>query len=333
VHRGDDAAFFTPIPVLCLNCENRAVVRVLSQLALQLHALACALDNFTVKSLHPAMRVLPAYAAWMLFVVTACGSAVPVPREQPPAKPVARRTKPPVEHESPPKSDPTTVSPSATAELPHSCSGSRKDCLPPLDFVRRLCKKKYPGVAIVMFNKTAPWQHAFVKVKDVVPFNSLGGPSAHTRLEFLEEVLLLRERELKKQQAEMIMDLPVSYDVLRFDGTCATLADDEFMTRKPYVKTRLAPIIWQQIDGRIRQALAQYSKVEVAVNAQEAACHGTFLAGGEPCRDATQQLARAIRAVLSDGVELPLPSQIPDWTGITTAERQPKSGCPVDQAC
>ncbi len=297
------------------------------------HEMACCLDKFTIKRLHSKMRAASAFAVWVLLLTTACGSSVPAPHEQPPIKHSATRTKPPVVHETPEK--PEAAAASSPAELPHSCSGTGKDCYPPLDFVRRLCKKKYPGVAIVMFNKAAPWQHAYVKVKDVAPFNSLGGPSAHTRLEFLEEVLLLREREIKKQQQQMmIMDVPVSFDVLRFDGTCVTLADDEFMTKKPYVRTRYAPVIWQQIDGRIRQALAQHSKVELAADAQEAACHGTFLAGGgEPCKDATQQLARAIIAVLSDGIDLPLPSQLPDWTGITTAAHQPKAECPVDQGC
>ena len=277
------------------------------------------------------MRLARVLAIWVPIFATACGSSVPAPRPAPvehtaksvEVKTVAKKSQAP---------KPEVASPSTPAVLPSSCAGLNKDCYPPQDFVRTLCKKKYPGVAIVMFNKTAPWQHAYVKVKDVAPFNSLGGPSAPARLEFLEEVILLRQRKPSRQQQQMMMDLPLSYDVLRFDGTCSTLAEDEFMTKKPYVRPRYAPIIWQQIDGRIRQVLAQNSKVESAVDAQEAACHGTFLAGGgEPCKDATQQLARAIIAALSDGIELPLPSVMPAWSGTTTAEREPS--CPFNQTC
>lgn len=227
------------------------------------------------------------------------------------------------------RAEPSTVA----AELPSACSGSGNGCYPPVEFVRTLCKQRYPGVAVVMFNKSAPWRHAYVKVKDVAPFNSLGGPSAHTRLEFLEEVVLLRQRQPSKQQM-MIQDLPVTYDVLRFDGTCATLADDEFMTRKPVVAPHYAPVIWQQIDTRVRLALAQNQKISEAAEAQNMACQGTFLAGGgETCRDATRRLTRAIMIVLSEGVELPMPSKVPAWTGASTAENRDAPGCSGQPPC
>jgi len=245
----------------------------------------------------------------------------------------ARNAPPRSVHETAQKPPPPVAS--ASAELPLSCSGSSKDCYPPTSFVRTLCKKRYPGVAVVMFNRSAPWQHAYVRVKDVMPFNSLGGPSAHMRLDFLEEVLLLRERQPKKQQQQMmILDAPVSYDVLRFDGTCATLAEDEFMTKKPLIRPHYAPVIWQQIDTRVRLALAENPKISEAAEVQNSACQGTFLAGGgETCRDATQGLTRAIMTVLSEGVALPLPSKLPDWTGVTTADHQQTSGCPGNPPC
>jgi hypothetical protein len=155
------------------------------------------------------------------------------------------------------------------------------------------------------------------------------------RLEFLEEVLLLRERKPKKQQQQMmILDAPVSFDVLRFDGTCATLAEDEFMTKRPVIRPHYAPVIWQQIDTRVRLALAENPKISEAAEAQNSACQGTFLAGGgEICRDATQRLTRAIMTVLSEGVALPLPSKLPDWTGVTTADHQQASVCPGISPC
>lgn len=270
----------------------------------------------------------------LVLLVTACGSA-PAPRAAP-AK-IAKTELQPSPTAVTAKPDKTAAaSVPVPAELPSTCAGSGKGCYPPLEFVRNLCQKRYPGVAVVMFNRSAPWQHAYVKVKDVAPFNSLGGPSAHTRLEFLEEVLLLRERQPKKQQqgGMMVMDLPVSYDVLRFDGTCATLAEDEFMTRKPVVPAHYAPVIWQQIDTRVRLALAQNQKISEAAETQNMACQGTFLAGGgSNCRDATQRLTRAIMAVLSEGVSLPAPSKVPTWTSVTTAERRSKPGCSGDPPC
>jgi hypothetical protein len=273
------------------------------------------------------MRLLPFLAVGVL--VTACGSET---TRQPHAATAA--TVPPHARASAARSvkKPAPAQPVVRADLPRSCADEGDVCYPPEEFVRALCKKKYQGVAIAMFQKGAPWKHVYVKVKDVAPVNSLGGPSSFSRLEFLEEVLLLREREFKQRQ--MIIDMPNSYDVLRFDGTCATLAEDEFMTKKPYVRPRYAPVIWHQIDAPLRQTLTEIPKVDQAAEAQTSACRGSFLAGGgEPCKDATQQLARAIVAALSDGLELPLPTNLPKWSVAQSAANPLQTGCPVNHSC
>jgi hypothetical protein len=276
------------------------------------------------------MRAPVTLALSLATLVTACGSSVARPPVQASAKPAPQaphrdrvsKPAPPLESEQP----------LLQAELPHNCNREGGACFPPVDFVRALCKKKYPGVAIAMFEKTAPWKHAFVKVKEVAPVNSLGGPTAHVQLEFLEEVLLLRDREVKQRQT--IVDVPNSYDVLRFDGTCATLAEDEFMTKKPYVRPRYAPIVWQQIDAGMRQALTHSSKVDQAAEAQTVACRGSFLAGGgESCKGATQQLARAIVTALGEGLQLPLPSNLPSWSVASSAANPLSPGCPVNHTC
>jgi hypothetical protein len=280
--------------------------------------------------LYANMRPVAISALAVLLLVPACGSSVPVQVPQKVAKSEPAH-KPRVVLERA-KRDAEADQPALQPELPHNCTKEGKSCYPPEGFVRALCKKKYPGVAIAMFERAAPWKHGFVKVKEVAPVNSLGGPAAHTRLEFLEEVLILRERPIKQQQ--MIVDIPNSYDVLRFDGTCATLAEDEFMTKRPYVRARYAPVVWQQIDSGLRQALAQNQKVEEAAEAQNLACRGSFLAGGgEPCKDATQQLARAIVAALRDGLDLPLPSELPAWPATSTAANQPDPNCLVNHTC
>ena len=276
------------------------------------------------------MRLVAIFAAATFVLATACGTRA----SRPPAQAMAKREpklprRPRVEKSSKQREPEQSV---AQSELPRNCIREGRACYPPQEFVRALCRKKYQGVAIAMFEKGAPWKHAYIKVKDVAPVNSLGGPSGFARLEFLEEVLLLRERDIKQRQ--MIVDVPNSYDVLRFDGTCATLAEDEFMTRKPYVRPRYAPVIWQQIDAPLRQALTQSPQVDQAAEAQTLACRGSFLAGGgEPCKDATQQLARAIVAVLSEGIELPAPTNLPEWSAAASAANLVDPGCPVNHAC
>jgi hypothetical protein len=204
------------------------------------------------------------------------------------------------------------------ARLPELCTGEGKDCYPPDDFVRLLCQRKYPGVALKLFDKSAPWQHGWVTVKDTAAFNSYGGPSAATRLEFLEEFIVLRLRQSKYR--EMVADMPVSYDILRFDGTCATLAADEFMTRKPVLPPRYAPLVWSQIDPAIRRDLSQDAMIERARINQTEACHGSLLTGGQvACRDATLKLARAIVNAVKSGLALPVPDELPRWPEVSNA--------------
>jgi hypothetical protein len=198
--------------------------------------------------------------------------------------------------------------------------------------VRALCKNKYPSVALTLFEKHAPWRHAYVKVKDVAPVNAYGGPSAHNYLEFLEEVVMLREREI--QQHQVVQDLPTTFDVFRLDGTCATLAEDELMTKRPVVRPHYAPIIWHQLEVRIRQALSQNQKVAQAAEGQASACRGSFFAGGgEPCRESTQELARTIIMAIDEGLQLPTLVALPTWSKATSASNALDPSCKLRGNC
>jgi hypothetical protein len=276
------------------------------------------------------MRVVLIFAMPVLACLMACGSSGTVAAPQ-----VAPQPKAEPEHRKAAKKPRAIKNPEASArkaELPRNCSNDSKFCSPPEDFVRALCKKKYPSVAIALFERNAPWRHAYVKVKDVAPVNSFGGPAAHTFLEFLEEVVILREREIK--QHSVIQELPNTFDVFRLDGTCATLAQDELTTKKPVIRPHYAPIIWQQLEEGIRQALSQNQKVDQAAEAQTLACRGSFFAGGgEPCKEATQQLARAIIAAVDEGLELPAPVNLPTWPKASTASNAFDPNCKLQGTC
>jgi hypothetical protein len=165
---------------------------------------------------------------------------------------------------------------------------------------------------MVMFERSAPWQHGYVKVQDVNVVNPLGGPVAKVRLGFTEEVVLLRHRA--QAARKMQLSASDSYFVLRFDGTCATLAADEFSRSRIY-PTRHAPVAWRQIDGNIRQVLAQNRRVDRARRAQTAECHGLLLGvASAECQQATKRLTRAIMAELNRGVDLPAPRKLPAWS-------------------
>lgn len=287
------------------------------------------LDKRLAAGLHLPMRAVFTGVFASLVFGTACGAS-PAPTAKEP-EPEGAVVAPASQAQSAPAGEALASNPQSnrpSTEIPKACAGSGNDCYPPVEFVRSLCKQKYTGVAVVMFNKHAPWRHAFVKVKDVAPVNTYGGPNAPERLDFLEEVVLLRQRQPKQLGNMMVSDAVVTYTVLRFDGTCATLAEDEFMTKKPVVKPHYAPIVWPLLDGRVRYALGQDPKVSKAANAQNTACGGTFLAGGgRNCKEATLQLTGAIMSLLADGFELPEPSQVPAWAGASTAAKQEPRTC------
>lgn len=212
------------------------------------------------------------------------------------------------------ESQPATESqPVARAEMPRPCEAGGETCFPPPGFVNALCQKKYSGVALTMFHRSTPWQRGYIKVKEVAPMNSHGGPSSVTRLGFLEEVILLQHRPNKHKQ--MMADMPETYDVIRFDGTCATLAEDEFMRKRPPLPPRHAPLLWSQLDSALRRTLADEPEVEKARLEQTESCRGSVVLGANSgCQKATEQLAEAILRAVSKQAELPLPVELPVWS-------------------
>jgi len=164
-----------------------------------------------------------------------------------------------------------------------------------------------------MFQKRAPWAHGFVKVRDVHAVNPYGGPVGSPRLVFSEEVVLLRHRPYVRRGG-IQDDGPDNYDVLRLDGTCARLAEDEFRSFW-YGKRKYAPIKWERIDSRMREVLATNARIDHARTSQYQDCRGSYLGGGgAACQEATQKLATEILDAVNRGMDLPSPRKIPKWS-------------------
>ncbi len=200
-----------------------------------------------------------------------------------------------------------------TPTLPKECATAGERCFPPPEFVSEICRDKYLSVALAMFRRSAPWEHVFVKVRDVAAVNQLGGPVGDPRLVYSEEVVLLQHRPYVPQDG-FDMNAPDNYDVLRLDGTCATLAEDEFRVHRPK-KPQYAPIVWKYLDSAVQDALLTDEDVERARSSQREDCGGMYLGGGSvACQKATQKLAQTILAVLNDGVQLPPPEKLPAWS-------------------
>ncbi len=208
--------------------------------------------------------------------------------------------------------------PNAATPAPGDCAaepveeGAVTSCFPPRLFVESLCRGKYPDLALTMFRETAPWKHAWVKVPEVMPQNPYDGPVTHAPLLFSEEVVLLRFRPFQPIRGYSVTG-PDRYDVLRLSGSCATLAVDEIRYRWAG-PSRYAPLVWNWLEPGFQQALGGAEEVEQARSAQQQACAGRYLGGGDAsCQQATDALAHAIMQVVDAGLVLPRPDELPAW--------------------
>jgi hypothetical protein len=200
--------------------------------------------------------------------------------------------------------------PPVLADLPTTCTSVDDLCLPPRAFVRRLCRDAFTGAAIRLFEKSSPFSRGYVRSREVKSVNTLGGPTSDASLRFGEEVVILTRTGMAGP-GEMQVSGMGGYDVLRWDGTCASLADGE-LARRPPVPARHAPFAWRYIDTNIQNALLSNSSIEAARRLQKKHCHGVSLGRLSPaCVKAEDELQGSIVAAVRTGMKLPLPERMP----------------------
>ena len=192
--------------------------------------------------------------------------------------------------------------------LPTECETRGDLCLPPADFVERLCRAAHIGTAVRLFAKSSPFTRGYVRMREVPAINLRGGPASEVKLTFAEEVLLLaRHGGSDGMQVSGVG----GYDVLRWDGTCATLSSDELVLRVP-APPRHAPFAWKYLDDSIQRALLQNEAVRSAHDAERKRCTGTSSAReSASCRDASARLNDRVVVAIRTGLELPSPEYTP----------------------
>lgn len=198
----------------------------------------------------------------------------------------------------------------ASRALPTECHEIDGLCLPPRDFVRRLCQGAYTGVAFHLLEKSSPYSRGYIRVREVHAVNALGGPTSDAKLTFGEEVLILL-RTMDGGAGQMQVSGMGGYDVLRWDGTCANLADGELALRPP-ITPKAAPLEWRYIDENIQEALLQDEGIRSARQAQRKHCHGVSLGTrSAACVKADDQLNARIVLAVRGGLELPALQHMP----------------------
>jgi hypothetical protein len=209
---------------------------------------------------------------------------------------------------------------SLNREVPVACSGS-DGCFPDPGFTERLCRGKFPSVSLAMFAKTAPWKHLFVQAVSIEPINVLGGPRSESMMGFGEEVVVLRRRGPGSGKGVQISG-PTDLDVLRWDGTCATIREELFVTYNQGVIT--APhIVWKYLDDSIQEGLRRNAAVEHAQAVERKSCRDSSPTKRTPeCDRAMKKLTDTIVIAVRSGLAVPAPETTPEWrSALPTASR------------
>jgi hypothetical protein len=238
---------------------------------------------------------------WMI----GCGGAAPAqaPKAAEEAAPEAAESEPKSDEAAEEKAD-------ADSPLPTKCAKAGDICTPSHAFMKRLCESSFPGVALVMFSGGTPWTRGYVSVQKVEPVNAFGGVAGGENLVFDEEVILLfvKSGDLNGMQVSGAG----SYQVLRWDGTCATLASEEVRLQRPG-SPKHAKVNWRFLDDKIKEALRTHAKLDEVVRAHRKECKGATM--GEvsaKCEKLDKQLASTIVEVVRSGsVKLPEPEKLP----------------------
>lgn len=214
-------------------------------------------------------------------------------------------------------SAPTPASASAAAPasdeltIPTACAPGSADgvCAPPHDFVERLCNGyPMPDVALRLFAKGSPFTRAYVN-RNVEAWYTSGSAGTRAELVFDEEVLVLRHP--KDTGGGIIVNGGgPPYDVLRWDGVCASLGGEEVtLKRPPAPKRPLVP--WQHLEENVKEALLADATIAKAEATRRKECKGTTSLGMQSaaCAKADDKLSAAIVEWVSHGGEVPLPQK------------------------
>jgi len=210
----------------------------------------------------------------------------------------------------PASSEPAKPEVATTRELPSACA-DKAGCTPPPAFTEAVCKHKFPDLPLFLFAGRMPWKHLYVKAEWVEPVNPHGGDQSEAWMAFGEEVVVLRRRAPGAKGVQV--SGPSDVDVLRWDGTCATIREEMLVSYVP-APMQSPRIIWKYLDSNLQEALLKNSVVARSREAEKKGCRDSSLTHPTPsCEKAMRQLTDAIVLAVHQNVELPASGALPNW--------------------
>lgn len=244
--------------------------------------------------------------ALTILFLAGCGSSTPPAETPPPSSADA-----PAAESAPAAADAAATAEEDPKKIPEACAGDSKDaCQMPKGFVKRLCAGVYPELALMFFQKGSPWRRAYVSVKEAAPFNGLGGPSSEEKLTFDEELLVLVERKVDTGGMQ-VSGAGASYDVLRWDGTCATLSSEEVRLQAP-PKPKHAAIPWRILEDPTQNALLANEALAKVAAERKKECKGATMGSvSAKCEKADKALNDLVVEAVRGGTTVPRPAKVP----------------------
>jgi len=236
------------------------------------------------------------------LLVVSCGGSAP-PAAPPPAAAA--------EASAEPAAAPAAEKEKPFTKLPTECADKdAKMCLPPADFVKRLCSSSYPDVALAMLAKGTPWVRGYLRVKSAEAFNASGGVSSDNKLVFEEELLLLTHR-VADTGGMTVSGAGGSYDVLRWDGSCASLQDEE-VSLTGSSTPKAAKVVWKTLDEKVQTALLADDKINKTYLARRKECKGATIGDVSlKCEKLDDQLSAVVVDYVRKGGPVPAPPRLP----------------------
>jgi hypothetical protein len=190
---------------------------------------------------------------------------------------------------------------------PDRCAPSSQECLPPQPWVRKLCDGVYPDVALYLFRAGTPWQR-FYMLAQAKPYNASGGVSLLGEpLAYGEEVIALRRRS---GTGEIQIGDSAGYDVLRWNGSCATVHDGDFTANAPRRKGH-SRVEWPRLSDQTQLALSSDPGVSGTYRERRRSCQGvTFGLVSQECVDYDRKLVDEIVRYVRTAPNLPEPAAV-----------------------
>jgi hypothetical protein len=243
--------------------------------------------------------------SWLFGVgLLACGGA----EAAPPTEPVAPVASADAALTKTPEAD---AKPAATAAgtIPTECAKPGKLCLPAAEFTKRLCEGSYPSIALYLFGNGLPFRHGYLTRKTQA-WNAEGGASDNSYLEFDEEVLLLAARSADNGGMQ-VSGAGGSYEALRWNGTCVTLAKEEVTLEKPPAP-KAAKVEWRFLDDNVQAALREDQSINTAVRTRRKECKGAVSGDVSlACVKADDRETEVVVDYLRKGGKVPVPTKLP----------------------